>query len=81
MRCMSNQARRTFSANLAVSFAFARVVLICSCSKREVTRFLHSGQLYVVLDKRGKAHRSMSMRWEDVRENFRNAMPCFMVGV
>lgn len=30
----------TFSANLAVSLAFGRVVLICSCWKRDVTRFL-----------------------------------------
>lgn len=32
--------RTTFSANLAVSRALGRVVFICSCSKREVTRFL-----------------------------------------
>lgn len=30
----------TFSANLAVSLALGNVVLICSCSKSEVTKFL-----------------------------------------
>ena len=34
----------TFSANRAVSFALGKVVLICSCSNREVTRFLEEVQ-------------------------------------
>lgn len=31
---------QTFSASLAVSFALGRVVFICSCWMRDVTRFL-----------------------------------------
>lgn len=38
----SNSIESTFSASLAVSLAFGRVVLICSCSKSDVTRLLHN---------------------------------------
>jgi hypothetical protein len=37
---INNKGIFAFSASLAVSLALANVVLICSCSKREVTRFL-----------------------------------------
>lgn len=40
----------TFSASLAVSLAFGRVVLICSCSKSEVTKFLRER-----FDERGRS--------------------------
>ena len=71
--------RHTFSANLAASLAFGKVVLICSCLRSEVTRFLISYGEFMFEYSSFTAHLSISILCEDVLENFRKATPCFMV--